>query len=957
MKGKHNSLEYKIFYFLILLSIFICSKSFAQVYLDSTAAIEDRITDLLGRMTLEEKIRQMIQVDYPGLSVPSDIRDFNIGSLLANANAGPEGKTPLEWADLYDQFQSYALQTRLKIPLIFSIDAIHGNGSVYGATIFPHNIGMGCTRNPELVKKAAEITAQEMAATGIDWVLGPVTAVARNEKWGRTYESFSEDPDLVKELSEAAVIGFQGDTLAEFMYGIACAKHFIGDGGTTNGINAGSTVLDEQTLRAIHLPGYLSAIKQKVGSIMVSQSTWNGDPCHGSHYLLTTLLKEELGFDGIVISDFNSFMLADLTNYRSAIMKSVNAGLDMAMMSYNSGFGGVNYQTFSDTLKALVNEGAVPLARIDDAVRRILKQKFRIGLFEHPLAHRSLISQVGSQEHRQIAREAVRQSLVILKKKDGILPIPKSVKRIHLAGRHADNMGYQCGGWTITWQGSSGDIIPGTTIMEAIKQAAPEAEVTYSEDGYGADGSDIGIAVIGELPYAEVLGDGRIFLDRADVETVRNMKSLGIPVVVILISGRPIIINPILHHCDALIAAWLPGPEGEGITDVLFGDYQPSGLLSQTWPNDQTQIPINIGDDPYNPLFEYGYGITSLENSSPGAPPEVYSASTGVTTKTIEISFNKRMADPQGSTDGFSVMVGETTPVSISSISLKSDDFNTLILTLENNTERGSKYTVSYTPGNIHSYDQGQLAAFENISVYNLLDDYKYIHNLPGIIEAEEFFYSKSGVSTRNCSDEGGGKTIYYTGSGEWWTDYYVDVSQAGEYLLEYRFSSLQDTGLIALVTNGNSISILDIPVTGSWDNWQTISTHVVLTEGPQVIRMHAIQGGFRLNWIQLSAITDVNNDKAIIEGFQLLQNYPNPFNPHTSIEYEMNNNGHVILEIYDICGQKIKTLINDYNTRGRHKIIWDGKNDSGTKASSGVYFFHLVFGNQRQVRKGILLN
>jgi len=956
MKNKYHNT--KRHHFLIMIVVVIMSlpgRSNAQIYLDSMATVESRVNDLLSQMTLDEKIGQMIQMNYLNLPSMSDIKTYYLGSLLAYADNGPAGRTPQAWADLYDTLQTYALQTRLKIPLIFAIDAVHGIGAVYGATIFPHNIGLGCTRNPQLVDTAEQITAKEMSATGINWALGPVVAVARDERWGRTYESFGEDPPLVKEMAGAAVRGFQGDTLAKNVNILACAKHFIGDGGTTGGVTNGNTVCDEQTLRAIHLPGYISAIEQKVGSIMVAQNQWNGIHCHGNPYLLDTLLKMELGFKGIVISDANSFLYAgdptvpfpSVILYGAAIKHSINAGVDMAMMSNYSIY---NHRTYIDTLKTLISQGAITLNRIDDAVKRILTQKFRLGLFEHPYADRYLLSQVGSQAHRQVARECVRQSLVVLKKKDGFLPISKNIKRIHLAGRHADNMGYQCGGWTMSWQGSSGNITPGTTMKGAIQQAAPNAEVTYSEDGYGAEGADIGIAVIGETPYAEFVGDGNVTLNPTDIEAVRNLKSSGIPVIVVLISGRPLILDPILHHCDALIAAWLPGTEGEGITDVLFGDYPPVGRLSQTWPRAVSQIPINIGDAVYNPLFKYGDGITSLNDSPAGSSPEVYSASI-ITDQYMEISFNKKMAAPPNAPAGFSVHVNGSTPLSIVSVSLKNSDSTTFILTLSDTLRQTNSYTISYTPGNIQSHDQGQLAAFDSVSVHNLLADYQYIHVIPEKIEAEQY-YQMQGMSTISCSDAGGGNALSSIDKGDW-VEYYIDVPQSGTYPLEYRIASATDTGRIELMSSKDTIvSVSNLPVTGSWNTWQSVSAVVQLSEGPQVIRMFASQGGFLLNWMRFSSITGVrDNDSRVVKEFQLLQNYPNPFNPSTAIKYQVPKTGLVTLRIFDILGREVASLVNEEKPSGTYSIQWDA-----STMSSGVYFYRLHAGSFIETKKMILL-
>jgi len=954
MRNKyHNTKKHHLLIMIVAVIMSLPGRSNAQFYLDTTAAIEARVDSLLSQMTLDEKIGQMIQMEFHDLPSNSDIQTYYLGSLLAYADNGPAGRTPQAWADLYDTLQSYALQTRLKIPLIFAIDAVHGIGAVYGATIFPHNIGLGCTRNPQLVDTAEQITAKEMSATGIDWALGPVVAVARDERWGRTYESFGEDPNLVKEMAGPAVHGFQGDTLAKNVNILACAKHFIGDGGTIGGVTNGNTVCDEQSLRAIHLPGYISAIEQKVGSIMVAQNQWNGIHCHGNPYLLTTLLKGELGFKGIVISDANSFMYAgdptvpfpSIILYGAAIKHSINAGVDMAMMSNYSGF---NHRTYLDTLKTLISHGDVTIERIDDAVKRILTQKFRLGLFEHPYADRSLLSQVGSQAHRQVARECVRQSMVVLKKKDGVLPISKNIKRIHLAGRHADNMGYQCGGWTMSWRGSSGYITPGTTIKEAIQQAATNTKVTYSEDGFGADSADIGIAVVGELPYAEFYGDGNVTLDPTDIETVRNLKSFGIPVVVILISGRPLILDPILHQCDALIAAWLPGTEGEGITDVLFGDYPPVGRLSQTWPRAVSQIPINIGDAVYNPLFKYGDGITSLNDSQAGSSPEVYSASV-ITDQYMEISFNKKMAAPPNALAGFSVIANGSTPVNVTGLSLQSFDSTTFILTLEDSIRKTNTYTISYTPGEIHSYDGGQLAAFENAPVYDILNDYSYFHNIPKKIEAEECFF-RQGLDISGCSDAGAGQCLTGIKNG-YCADYYVNVSQSGKYILVYRVSSTADTGQIQLMTNGNVVSTLNLPMTGSWDTWQSFSTSVELSEGPQFIRMYALHGGFRLNWMQFSLSTGVEEHASAPQRFQLFPNYPNPFNPSTTIKYQVPKTSLVTLRVFDILGREIAFLVNEEKPAGTYNIQWDA-----STRSSGVYFYRLHAGSFIETKKMILL-
>jgi beta-glucosidase len=608
---------------LIVLSCIIClSFSFMSCQAGAygpkpLTAYDSQAKELLSKMTLEEKIGQMIQADQDFVQDPNDIEKYFLGSLLSGGSSDPnEGNSLQNWTDMYDGYQKHALKTRLGIPILYGVDAVHGHNNVIGAVVFPHNIGLGCTRNLALIEKISRITAKEVRATGINWTFAPCVTVPRDERWGRTYEGFSEDPDLVTILGEASVRGFQGSSLDDPLSILACAKHYVGDGGTTATpgtrgrirLDQGDTQIDEATMWRVHLAPYVAAVNAGVGSIMPSYSSWNGEKCSGHKRLLTEILKEELGFQGFLISDYNAIDQVH-PNYKTAIGISINAGMDMGMIPSR-------YKEFFKFLKELVKEGVVPMSRIDDAVTRILRVKIAMGLMDKnrsPLADRSLHNTFGSPEHRQVAREAVRQSLVLLKNERKTLPISKRVAGIHVGGRNADNIGNQCGGWTIDWQGGSGDITTGgTTILTAIKEAVSEnTKVTFSLDGTGAAGADVGIVVIGERPYAEGMGDSAdLALEKADIEAVNNMKQAGIPVVVILISGRPLIINDVLDHADAFIAAWLPGTEGQGVADVLFGDYWPTGKLSFTWPRSVSQLPVNAGDSDYDPLFEYGFGLT-----------------------------------------------------------------------------------------------------------------------------------------------------------------------------------------------------------------------------------------------------------------------------------------------------------------------------------------------------------
>jgi beta-glucosidase len=586
-------------------------------------SVNARVDALLAKMTLEEKIGQMTQAEQSALKDIDDIEKYSLGSLLSGGSSDPKaGNRLVDWTDMYDQYQSRAMKTRLKIPILYGVDAVHGHNNVLGAVVFPHNIGLGCTRNAKLVEQAARITAEEVKATGINWAFAPCVTVPRDERWGRTYEGFGETPDLARTLGAAAVRGLQGDDLSNPLSVLACAKHFVGDGGTTFGtgvlkapnsterwpLDRGDTRLSEADLKKTHMEGYVSTVGAGVGSIMPSYSSWNGVKCSGSKRLLTEILKEELGFQGFLISDYAA--LDELPgDYKSQIEQSINAGMDMVMVPNR-------YQEFFETLKTLAQEGKVPMTRIDDAVRRILRIKFAMGLMDEgrsQLADHSLHQRFGSAEHRSVARDCVRQSVVLLKNDKNAMPVSKDVARIHVAGKSADNLGNQCGGWTIDWQGKTGEVMPGgTTILKAIQDTVSKnTKVTFSQDGSGAEGANLGIVVVGELPYAEMQGDkDDLTLAKEDLAAIQKVKSAGIPVVVILLSGRPMIIGDALNSCSAFLAAWLPGTEGQGVADVLFGDYKPTGKLSVSWPRSMSQIPINYGDPKYDPLFEYGFGLT-----------------------------------------------------------------------------------------------------------------------------------------------------------------------------------------------------------------------------------------------------------------------------------------------------------------------------------------------------------
>jgi beta-glucosidase len=571
-----------------------------------------RAAALVATMTLDEKIGQMTQVDSGALFSREDITRYALGSILSGGSSDPADNHGAGWADLIDDCLARAEATRLRIPLLYGIDAVHGHNNVLGATLFPHNIGLGATRNAALVEEVSRLTALEMSATGARWAFAPGVIVGRDERWGRTYESFGEDPALVSLLGAAAVRGLQTGRLDAATAVLACAKHYLGDGGTTNGKDQGDTAGDEAALRRLFLPPYAAAVQAGTGSIMVTYNSWNGLKLHGHRPLLTDVLKGELGFAGFLVSDWAAIDQLP-GGFKSDIEASINAGLDMVMIPHGKDGKPNTYVEFIAFLKELVQEGRVPLPRIDDAVQRILRVKFAMNLDARPRADRARLADIGRPEHRVVARRAVRESLVLLKNDRHALPLAKSARRIVLAGNGANDLGRQCGGWTISWQGTPGKVTEGgTTILEAFRQSAgPDCAVTFSADGSDVKGADAVVVVLAEDPYAEGKGDRPdLCLTDAELSLLRTARAGGAPVVLVLLSGRPLILGEALGLADAVVAAWLPGTEGRGVTDVLFGDHAPTGKLSFSWPRTMEQVPVNLGDPGYDPLFPFGFGLT-----------------------------------------------------------------------------------------------------------------------------------------------------------------------------------------------------------------------------------------------------------------------------------------------------------------------------------------------------------
>mgnify|MGYP000542490327 CR=1 FL=1 len=596
--------------------------------------VEEKVVEILSSMTLEQKVAQMIQPEIRDISV-EDMRKYGFGSYLNGGGAFPDNNkhaTPADWIKLAEAMYQASIDDSLdgsNIPTMWGTDAVHGHNNVIGATLFPHNIGLGAANNPDLIEKIAAITAKEVMVTGIDWVFAPTVAVVRDDRWGRTYEGYSEDPEIVRNYSASIVKGLQGSADKDFLGDervISTVKHFLGDGGTEAGDDQGNNIATEQALFDIHAQGYVGGLSAGSQSVMASFNSWHGKKNHGNKYLLTDVLKTRMGFDGFVVGDWNGHgQIKGCTN--ESCPQSINAGLDIFMVPTNAW-----KPLYENTIAQVIN-GEITQSRIDDAVSRILRVKIRAGLFDKPSpANRKLSGKtalIGAKAHREIAQQAVRESLVLLKNKNNVLPLNLHQK-ILVTGDGADNIGKQSGGWTITWQGTgnnNADFPGGSSIYDGIKEklALGEGTIELSSDGSFKEKPDVAIVVFGEEPYAEGNGD----LDnleyqrgnKQDLALLKRLKAQGIKVVSVFISGRPLWVNAELNASDAFVAAWLPGSEGKSVADVLFtketGDinYDFKGKLSFSWPATADQTTVNRFDESYQPLLPYGFGLTYRENN------------------------------------------------------------------------------------------------------------------------------------------------------------------------------------------------------------------------------------------------------------------------------------------------------------------------------------------------------
>jgi beta-glucosidase len=582
-------------------------------WLDATKTVDQRVSLLLAQMTLDEKIGQMTQIEIGALQRdPTPVATAFMGSVLSGGDANPSGTNDAtNWYSMVGGMQSQALSTRLAIPMLYGVDAVHGDAHVGGTTVFPHNVGMGATHDAALVQQECKVTAAEMNATGVRWTFGPVVAVPQDIRWGRTYEGYGENTELVTQLGTACLKGFQGTSLTDPNTVVADPKHFLGDGGTAAGtgqqsiLDRGTDNMTSAQIETQFLPPYTDAVKNGARIIMVTFSgTQEGGKVTGDKHWLTDVLKTQLGFTGFLVSDWGAIDLIDTTDYTASVKQAINAGIDMAMVPDD-------WAKFQSTLKGLVQSGDVTQVRIDDAVSRILKVKFEMGLFEHPMPPSGQTADVGSAANRAVAAQAVAESAVLLKTSPKVLPIAKTGEKVLIAGQGADDIGLAMGGWSITWQGSAGATTTGTTLVQAL-QAKLGSSLTYSADaGFDAGTKgDLGIVVVSEPPYAENLGDSpTLELPSTDVDLIAKMKPLVKKLVVVIYSGRPMLLNGIINKADAVVAAWLPGTEVEGLADVLLGDKAFVGTTTYTWPKTADDAARQGKTACQGAVFPYGYGL------------------------------------------------------------------------------------------------------------------------------------------------------------------------------------------------------------------------------------------------------------------------------------------------------------------------------------------------------------
>jgi len=828
---------------LIALAFIFAESALCQTEKIKGQTVDEKVSELLKSMTLEDKIGQMLIADYGALrDNVNDISSYKIGNVLFGADSDPDLNTASSWAQLCDSLQNIAISANMHIPLFLGTDAIHGHSNVSTATIFPQNIGMGCTRNTRLVSEEGKIVANEAAATGIRLIFSPSFVVPRDERWGGTYEGYSEDPALVSLMGNAFVNGLNDIILPDGGHTVACPKYSgtvgfkkdksEGKGGAL--YNSKSNPINDSTLL-------------NTGALMVSSMLLISDQNTESQMKQIQAFKSKYNYEGFVISDWEtaSNMQGD---YRTVVKNCINAGVDMFMETSS-------YKQFTETVKHCIVTGEISKDRIDDAVTRILRQKIKSGLFNHPLSFPELLPKVGDKASRTIAKQCVRESAVVLVNKNNVLPISKKAIRIHVAGSAANNMAMQCGGWTINWQGLGDKDIFGQTFIEALKQEGTNSKITYSKNGQGATGSEVGIVVIGEEPYADWYGNKQeLFLSQEDINAVMNIKNANVPVVCVILSGRPVILDPILNYCDAIVAGWLPGPEISGLTDVLFGNVKPKGLLSQSWPISMSQIGENFGDTNYNPLFAYGTGITTFENTKYNSP-RLLSANVIRNGAAVELAFSKTITE---FSDAKSFTIISNNKAQTPSIVIsKTENPSCIILILDDSIKVNQKVQVNFENGFIKSKDGGIVLPFKHFNAFNPISTIKKIYKIPAMIQAEKYSDQRD-IDIQECWDDKNGQAIVLE-KGEW-SEYSLNSNFPGFYSVIFRVQSTNKSEL-SLSVDGREIGTVKIPASkpGVWTSVQL--KKVYITNGKQTFTITSKGEPVAINWISFDAFVNFTSN------------------------------------------------------------------------------------------------
>lgn len=831
------------------ITFIFASTLFAQKYKDANLPIKERVDDLMARMSLEDKIGQMTLIDLSALNEQyEDIKLYKIGAILNGGNTNPGENKPKDWVMMCDQLQDMSKQTELQIPLLYGTDAIHGHSNMKQSTIFPHNIGLGCARDSSLMVRIGQITAKESRATGINWTYAPCITVPQDEHWGRFYEGYSEDPQIVAQMGAALVVGLQGDTISNPNSVLACAKHFAGDGGTEKGIDRGNTLCSKEELYNTHIFPYRMSVNTDVGSVMASFSSWNYKPCHSNTHLLNDVLRKELGYNGFVVSDWEAIDLLP-GDYYSDVVTAVNAGVDLIMVP-------IHYKRFISNLTIAVEKKNVSIDRINEAVRRILYTKFELGLFENAYANKEALASVGSAEHREVAREAVQKSMVILKNNNA-LPIKGSTSKILVAGKHANDIGLQCGGWSVFWQGKAGDITSGTTILDAMKKAYPGSSITYTDNGDIDDNSvDVALVVIGEEPYAEWFGDKKdLTIDQQSVDLISNISRRGIPIVCVLISGRPLILEPIIDKCDAIVAAWLPGTEADGVTDIISGNVEATGKLSHVWPRYEKDIPLSYKDTISPALFAFGHGINLHEYSSEA--PYLLSAALDSSKRAIILTYNTAIEGNVKISD-FTAFLNGKWPIGITSISSLGIRSPQLKLTLSKKLAFGESLKLSYSGKSVKDKHGVSAPLFSNYEVYITGAYHPLSGELPGFIQAENYFNQKD-IEKKECWDESGSFAVIFEHNE--FAEYKLNVLYSGTYHLNLRYKTLSKCK-IRIYQNNTLIREEEIKP-NSKDKWKSVLIKKLpLNKGVSNIRIETEDAELVLNWFSFDLFRKIKNDE-----------------------------------------------------------------------------------------------